>query len=511
MWLLGLLLVPVIRWLHRGGRHRNTVPVSHLGLWRGSAANSPVAGERRPPDPAWRRRALLAAMLFVALGGPQWPGRRIHVTLWIDDSLSMLTREAQGTRLALGLAQARARLAEVAPADVDVRTLGDPWHSLGTLDQRSVATLLAEVAGKVPAPPPTALLRRDGQHWLVTDGAHAALFAWPDDHRPDRIIQVGSVTRNVGLERLSARRSASDPGKLDLLLKLTNGGNAAETRELVLFTDAGEVARSAHHIEPGTSAFVNATILASTSVRAALEPGDALPEDDEIVLDLAPLRRQRVAIDSTCPRALVAAVSAHPALVVAKDGATDVQAALDCGERGAANGLATVRVIANSVPTRPRGPVEWSSSVAESARIRLHIDRMRVAARLRARPGDTVLLALDGEPVIVSRSGASRLIETSLDFESMVLAGGPEIPLLVNLMFEHLLGSRLLDQIAVADRGPQESWVTPSKPVATMVAARHQSGARVLREGTRWLLAAALLVLIWEIIALWRQGYRLVD
>ena len=63
----------------------------------------------------------------------------------------------------------------------------------------------------------------------------------PATRRPDRVIQVGSVTRNVGLERLSARRNLDDPDRFDLLLKVTNGGNAAETRVVVFATDAGEV------------------------------------------------------------------------------------------------------------------------------------------------------------------------------------------------------------------------------------------------------------------------------
>ena len=116
IWLSGLLLLPVIRWLHRGGRAPARVPVSRLDLWQRSAASSPAAGERRPPDPAWRRRALVTALLFVALSEPQLPEPRTRITLWVDDSLSMLTREASGTRLAEGLARARSLLADVPQA-----------------------------------------------------------------------------------------------------------------------------------------------------------------------------------------------------------------------------------------------------------------------------------------------------------------------------------------------------------------------------------------------------------
>ncbi len=510
MWLLGLLLLPVIRWLHRGGRQLRAVPVSRLDLWRRSAASSPAAGERRPPDPAWRRRALLTALLLVGLSGPQLPEQRIRMTLWIDDSMSMLTREPHGTRLAEGLANARSLLAELPRADVEVRTLGDPWHSLGALTETTGATLLAGAGRKEPAAPPAGLLRRDTLQWLVTDGAHAALSEWPGDRRPDRIIQVASVTRNVGLERLSARRNLNDPDKVDLLLKVTNGGAAAETREVVVFTDTGELARSTHRLGPGRSAFVTAVIPASAQVRAKLQPADALAEDDEIALDLTPLRRRRVATDSNCPRALIAAVGAHPALALAQADAAGADVGLDCGAYRAAGGIPTIRVLADRASTRPLGSVQWSSSVPESRRIPIDVERLRVAAKLQVRPTDAVLLAVGGEPVILSRAGASRLLETSLDFGAMGTTRGPEIPLLVNLMFEHLLGTRLLDAIAITDRGPGSALVVPSERVGANAGARARSEPRLLRDWARPLLVAALLVLLWEIFALGRQSYRLI-
>jgi hypothetical protein len=506
-WLAGLLLVPLIRWLHRGGRHRRAVSVSYLRLWRAAAERSPAAGERQPPDPAWRRRALLAALLFVALAQPQWPERRPGLTLWVDDSLSMLTRETQGTRLAEGLAQARALLAESAGAEVDVRTLADPWRSLGALTEATVATIVAGAGTKPPNVPPAALLRRDHAQWLVTDGADAALFDWPGDRRPDRVIQVAGVTRNVGLERLSARRSLDDPDRVDLLLMVANGGTAAETREVAFITAAGEQARSTQRLEPGASAFVRASIPASTSVRATLSPGDALAEDDAIVLDLAALRRRRVAVDPTCPAALGAAVGAHPALTRVPEPASDVAAALDCGSPGAARELPTLRVRADQLPRPARGAVQWASSAAAPRDLGLDADRLQLGARLQVQPADAVLLAVGDEPVVVRRAGASALLETSIDFAAMTR--GPELPRLVNWMFERVLGGPLLDDIAVIDRGAGAARVAPVARTAAPSSAPAPADAGEQRDRTRPLLLVALLVLLWEIAALARQWRRL--
>ncbi len=511
LWLSGLLLLPVIRWLHRGGRHRRALAVSRVELWQRSAARSPAVGERQPPDPAWRRRALLAALLFVALSAPQLTERRTRITLWVDDSLSMLTREAHGTRLAEASAQARSLLAAIPDAEVDVRTLGDPWRSLGGLDDASVAAMAAEVGRKTPSAPPAALLRRDRLQWLLTDGAHASLLDWPGDARPDRVIEVAAVTRNVGLERLSARRSLGDPERYDLLLKVANGGTAPETREVVFADEAGEIGRSTVRLEPEASAFVAAAMPAARSVRAVLQPADALAEDDAIALDLRPLRRRRVAADSTCPPALLAALQAHPALAVAKADASDADAALDCGAQRAAGDVPTLRVLADRLPTRPRGLLQWSAAVPESQRFGVDPERLRVAARLRARPGDDVVLAAGDEPLLVRRAGKANVVETSVDFTAAEKSRSPEIPLLTNVMFEQLLGGELLDEVAIADRGADAARVAPSRHARALAEPARTSEARALRTVARPLLVAALLVLLWELVALGWQWRRLRD
>lgn len=509
LWLLGLALVPLIRWLHRGGRHRRAVPVSHLGLWRGAAASPAGAGERRPPDPAWRRRALLYVLLVLALAQPQWPQQHPPVTLWVDDSLSMLTREPAGSRLVAGLAQARALLAETTLADVELRTLSEPWRSLGPPTDVLAASLAASAGRQPPHPPPAALLRGDRLHWLLTDGAHAALLVWPAGRQPDRVIQVATVQRNVGLERLSARRNPDDPDRIDLLLRLSNGGAAPETRVLVWATEGGEMSRSTHPLAPGTSVLVPASVPASARVRASLQPGDALAEDDQIELELAPLRRRRVATDATCPPALLAAVAAHPALAPVATDAADAIAALDCGSRGRAPDRPTILVRAEHVPTPLAGPLRWSSTLAASGRLRLDGEDLRRAARLPVRPGDEVLLAAADDSLIILRAGSTRWLETSLDLGSAGRTSGPAIPLLVNLMFEQLFGAPLLDELAISDRGPAASQVVPAPRTDPAPAAQVQEGLRHVHDGTRPLLLLAVLALLWELVALARQWRRL--
>ena len=83
----------------------------------------------------------------------------------------------------------------------------------------------------------------------------------------------------------------------------------------------------------------------------------------------------------------------------------------------------------------------------------------------------------------------------------------------MNLMFDRLLGGRLLDEIATMDRGPAASMVAPSKGVGgsarSVAGAAVPSDSRFPRDGSRSVLMAALLVLLWEIVALGLQAYRL--
>ena len=510
LWLAGLVLLPAIRWLHRAGPPRREVAVSRLALWRGAEASRPNAGARRPPDPAWRRRALLTALLLIALAGPRWPEDRIRITLWIDDSLSMLTREASGTRLAEGLARARSQLAESAQADVEMRVLSDPWRRLGGLDDATTATVLSNAGRIEPGPPPAALLRSDSQQWLLTDGADATLFAWPGDRRPDRVLQVAGVTRNVGLKRLSARRHPGEAQIVDLLLEVTNGGVADEARTVVFSAGGAEVGRSDVRLAAGASRLVEATMPASSSfVRATLQPGDALTEDDTITLDLAPLRPRRVAVDPACAKALVAAVAAHPALAIVSPGTAGAEALLDCGTSPASTGTPTLRVIADRVASRPPGAPRWSSTIAEPRRGELDGSRLQIAAHLQVRPNDSVLLALGDEPVIVARGGKAKVVETSLDVASIASGRGPELPLLLDFMVGTLLAPGLLDAAAAVDRGPRASRVAPLPDLVASAAAPSALMARSSRDVTWPVLVVALLALLWEAIALARQGLRL--
>ncbi|EHR70338.1 hypothetical protein BurJ1DRAFT_1470 [Burkholderiales bacterium JOSHI_001] len=513
-WLLALALLPLIRWLHRGGRHRQAVPVAQLSLWQGASARSAASGRPGPHDPAWRRRALWAGLLVLALAQPQGLGRERPVTLWVDDSLSLLTLEPAGRRLALAMAQARAQLAASGATEVAVRTLSEPWVQQHGSDDALLQRLMQRAAGPgQPAPgvPPAALLDARRSHWLLTDGAHPRLLDWPAPaRRPDHLVLVGSAQGNVGLQRLSAQRRPDDPQRLDLVVTLHNGGQGTATRTLVLAGDAGELWRAEQKLAPGSSAQVALTLPRTGRVRARLQPADALVEDDTLELALDALAPQAVAVDPACPSALRAAVAAHPALALVDAAASGaaVAAQVTCGSTAtlASPARPTLDVLATQTTTRQLQPLQWGASVALTPA--LQSQALPVAAQLAAQPADQVLLAAGGEPVLVQRAGTPLRLATALDFAALQAAPGPDLPLLLNLALERLLQRRLLGAQALVERGATASQVLP-QPLPAPGAGAAAVPDAPSGDASRVLLWLAAAVLLWELGALGRQALRL--
>ncbi len=506
-WLLGLLLVPVIRWLHRGGAQLRRVPVASLALWRKAAVAGPLAGTSRPPDPAWRRRALAAALLAVALAGPRFAAPVERITLWVDDSLSMLTQESGGSRLETGLANVAAELAAQRRAEVEVRTLGNPWHAFDGLESETVTAVLAAAGRHEPAAPPAGLMRADRQHWLLTDGTEPQLAAASLNARLSRVFRVGEVGRNAGLVRLAARRSLGERDRLDFALQVSNGGNAPEERAVVLYSDSGELMRRPLELEAGGTATLSMAAPMSPAVRARLEPGDALAADDVLVLDASALATRRVTVDAACPPGLVAALRAHPALAPVANGAP-ADLAVECGGGAVATEIPRIRFLRDRASTPVDGVVTWSSGVSSRQRRNLDTSQLRTHGPLAPpRDGDEVLLAAGPTPLIVQRrSAGAPVIETTLETES----GGsdaPLTPLLVAFLVDRALSAALLDPVAIAARDERAVRVVPQVEVAeTATTARTE--ARQSRDWTWPVLALTVLVLLWELAALSRRWRR---
>lgn len=507
-WLAALLVIPAIWWLHRSGPRAPPVLVADLGLWSGATSPTRRTGERRPADPAWIRRALIAAALTFALADPVLlqPGR--SVTLWIDDSLSMLTREAGRTRLAAGMELARLALADADAAPVIVRTMSSPWRRWPADGADNLQQIEVGAGSAEPRPPPDRLLSRESSHWLLTDGADTELNNWADRAPVERVIQVGSAVGNAGIIGLSARPALGDPALVELQARVLNGGDRTELRRLELRTPDGRTHQRDLRLEPGASATIHHVLpVTSGQIEARLLPADALPEDDSLTLELEPLRALPVFTDTACPSPVHAALGAHPGLAAAREPA---QAGLvvTCSDTGQPPpAVASIRFRLGTARSGATGELLWSQRIAGAAPPALDAAALRVAGSL-APPavGDQVLLEGGDEPLIIRRLEPRGLVETSIDPGSPGLAARQEFPLLIALLVDMALDRSSLEPVAVSERSDPASQVVPARQPGSAPRASRELESHASSLAWPFLLVATLL-LLWELGALAAQ-YR---
>lgn len=492
LWLLALLGVPLLRWLHRFSRQERGHPVAALFLWRQVATET--QGRRcGPPDPRWRLRALLLAVLALALARPvleQADPRGIEV--WIDDSPSMQTLEAGGSRLRLALERLDRELAKRGATDAVLRSLQDPalrvewrvsarsgWQDHGRESERQ------DAAG--PRPPPTVSMAADREHWLVTDGADAMVNAWASQAPLRRVLQTGSVRDNVALTRLAVR-PALQGNAAHALLRVHNLGEHVATRQLVLYANDRELHRELLDLPPDQARELSLRLpdLHSGALHARLEPADALAWDDQLRVAHAALDPVRVDLDASCPHALHTVLRNHPRLAM-RQGATDALP-VRCGQAGSGPGLFFKQ------PTQPL-PLEYAPSFAPPwpwlERDWLQADRSSPIGA-----NEEILLGNRAQPLVSLQAAAPRRVTVHFDIAQDSLIRQPEYPLLVDALLGTVLQRALLDETFVASRPATESRIAP-RPVARgdlPASQADSSRARPLQPYALW-LALSLLAL----------------
>ena len=506
-WLLGLLLAPVIWYLHRSGPLLQRVPVASVELWRDATATASRPGRRPRPDPAWRRRAAIAVLLSLALASPGWRGATPRITVWIDDSLSMRMADASGSRLQQALALAQRALDAAGAQDVIARRLSEPARQYRGLGNNALSALPADSQPSEPRLPPPESLDRSRLHWLVTDGADAAVNAWAATAPIAQVLQLPGATRNVGITRISARLQPGDASTLAVQVRVLNGGSERESRTLELLAGTSRLEARRVELDAGRAAALDFVLTAvpATPLGARLLPGDALADDDALRIDLAPLAPLPVTVDAGCPAPVARAVRAHPALQ-----SSHVEAArlvVDCGGVPGGRGAARI-VLHQGAPTAlDASRLFWSQAAADLQR-RLS-DHLPASARGRLEPprsGDVVLLTSGTTPLIVSRVGSPHSVESVLDIEAPGFASGPGLPLLIAALADVALGEPLLGRTAGADRGDDSSRVVP---LAITASAAHIAAAPAVVPLTILpLLLLALALLAWDTAALARQLAR---
>jgi hypothetical protein len=322
------------------------------------------------------------------------------------------------------------------------------------------------------------------------------------------VFQVEDNSRNVGVTRLSVRPQPADTMALAIQVQLTNAGNRAESRRVVVATDAGVIGARDVSIEPGSTETIPFDARAPVhSVEARASPADALAEDDTVSVDTSSLAPVATVVDPTCPAAVLRAIRAHPALRASGD--SDARLVVDCGGATSANAvLPRVRFAGGAPETIDGSTLRWAPGFAD------RWPRVAIAPSLRSRgrletagPADSVLLEAGTGPLVVLRHGPPRLVETALDLSEPEGANVDSLPLLVGVLVDVAMDDGLLSRSAAGGRGALASQVGPLEALQ----ARPEVAPSLQSYGSTLLLPLLLLavaLLMWDVGALGRRLMR---
>lgn len=471
-------------------------------LWEANRETGQAADRAQHADRAWRRRAFLVGLLSVALAAPLLTVERMRVTVWLDDGLSMMTREPNGQpRWQLGINQVQ-QAASGQPGRVfTLRTLGG---SRTPLSMDRLADLRPRASeGDLPA---AGTLDRSSEHWLVTDGTDDRLASWAARAGITRVFVTGSATENVALLALAARADLKTGSRLALEVTVANNGARAATRTLEVSARKELLVRRTLQLQPGEVLRTRLDIARpETAIEARLNPGDALELDDSLALLPASFERTRVGVPANCGVALRNAIAAHPQFAIADTGGAALRVA--CGADSATPaGAARLTVLQAGKSRLLTGDKLWSqTAIAAGMAVPLPAGLQAYDTKLAVGPAEQVLLWAGNEPLATVATAPIRQVRTVLDLEDAAVSRQPEYALLVATLLDSLSGQAQLDKVARVAFDRAATRIAPARrPVAATPARAHRDSQSV--DLTAWLLAAALCVLAWDILVTARQS-----
>lgn len=526
-WLLLLAGLPLIRWLHRWRAPLSEWQVSAVFLWASASQDAAPGDTRNRPDPAWRRRALAAALLVIALSRPYWELQAQSVIVWVDDSPSMFTLEDGKTRLAnafeLLLEQLAASDNDVARnADIRLRSLTNPAHTV--IYSRGIAL---DANDWRPAhvrhtfAPPLPDLYQLRSHWLVTDGASEGVRAWAQRVQPERIIQTGWSTENSALTVLAASRDPVEDTHFDILVTVANTGLQPVTRLLRLESGGQLLMNEDLQLEPGETIHLQRNVATTANfLSATLTPTDALDLDDHLTLSMDPLQKVPVRVDRNCGLALRRVLNVHPAVRLS-DTNTAQTLVISCPQTAFDTGPDTITTTAGARIRVLNGPSQkisttpvWLPNERTPDQLVLSSGWLSVSRWPASYPqnGRRRILDAGGYPLafLHNRNAAGfASVDTVIDLAYLPFTQQPEYAAFVATLMDLATGRQLLDEAASVSGDKAASTVIPGR-IETEQNRSRQYHRRSTQSVSSWfvMLAALLLALDVALLIRARQGSR---
>ena len=473
LWLLLLGLLPVLRWLHRFQRQGRMHYTAALFLWRRLQPSHGVAGDTAThPDPRWWLRALISLSLILALAEPyRQAANGPDLIVWLDDSLSQFTQEQGRSRLQQGITGLIARIEQIRPNRVDIRSLGNTTASLKVRpgqesDWRERLKNWTTQPRDEPHPPPASLLRTDAHHILLTDGADARLNQWSANLPDIEIIQHGTLKENPALTRLSLRNSLVDTTETSGLIELVNSGNEEIKARLSLLQEGNEIFQQAITLPAGSPIQYPFRLVLNPQMdltaRLIATP-DPLPLDNRLQLPLkAEMQSVAVALIGPCDSHLQAFLSAQPRLQPASQAPVIT---IDCSDSPSITTTPTLRLPSISGNRRTDTSGHWH--IEDLQTLTLPTGLRFEPSPIHKEAGTRTLYSAGQDALITETQADRHRIDLHFDLHDPALANSPTYPLLLNALLQRLLPIDLSDSIQSIDRDIEASRITPLLPIST--------------------------------------------
>lgn len=514
LWLIALGIIPLIRWLHRWHAPLSSWPVSAIFLWEQAAADEAAGNRKDEPESAWRRRALAAALLIIALSGPYLSTETRVLSVWIDDSPSAFTIENGNSRLATMFEILSEELDRQEPkwSEIRLRSLTNPGQlrlyahsdSLNPEDwQGGAETNLDDFSMPV--------LAADSDHWLLSDGASREIQTWAERVSLNNIIQSGVVTENSAVSRLAARRSIENAKAFDVLISVSNAGDETDVRQVALRSGNDVLQTTRLSLAPGQTTHWQVSIATTEeSLTASLSSGDALFGDDQLTISLTQFDPLPTRIDPDCGPALRRALSTHPSLAVV-DATTEAALVVSCsrGNFSAGGGSAgQIRSLLNAAKPVSSSPV-WLNHAGTRSDLNFAIDWISATQWPEQKSADNrqVVLTTTEQALVMVHSPASdssAIVDTVIDLSHPRFIRQAEYAAFVATLADLATGRTLLDEAVLISRDARHSVVRPA-PVKTHVRPSRPVDQATIKPLSTLFLAAALLLLLWDAALLLRR------
>jgi hypothetical protein len=514
-WLLAMLALPLVWWLHRFHEPDQAYPVAALFLWRSYKDTGHQRRQAPRAEPIWWLRALTVCLLVLALSGPQWHDReRQTLIVWIDDSASMYALEYGAPRMQQALTELLRQLGTGRFNSITLRSLADPTQmlALGPLatatgrDQMQAWLGTPRGEPKLPLP---ALMDPGAVHWLVSDGASPGIAEWARLAPISNIISVGTSGENVGISGLSLRRGSTEANDARVLITVTNGGSKNVSRVLELSAGGQRLVTRPLSLAAGavTHQVITLASIPTAALRASISPADLLPLDDDMELSLAKLQRVGVRLWGDCSAPLKAALAAYPTLDLLTDLKAPAALNVYCGTDQQGQDGPALSVPGHKSFSPVQGEIFWSPASGELAELLLDPAWLSALQPDTPAAGELVLLGTTNRPLILF-DAVHKIITVQLNLDSPLLGSRPEFPLLISGLVDLLLENTPGQRDLVATYSASPASISPQLSMKNRLDSSVRSPVTFTRNLATVPVIAALLSLMLDLILLFRRQRR---